>query len=135
MKRMMWGGLCVLLVACSGGNETGALESRQQSAVEQAARAGDLKAIKRLIAHYDALPNEQAAAERWRERARVLGDAQELYFQAARRFVAAEVEVNDEARYRLLLEAHHAAQRAQASHPERSTELLEQQIARTLETQ
>ncbi len=135
MKRMMCGGLWLMLVACSGSDETGQLTSRQQIAAEQAARAGDLKAIKRLIAHYDALPGERAAAERWRERARTLGDAQELYFQAARRLVAAEVEVNDEARYRLLLEAHHAAQRAQASHPERSTELLEQQIARTLEAQ
>lgn len=135
MKRMMWGGLCLVIVACTGGNQTGPLESRQQSAVEQAARAGDLKAIKRLIAHYEALPNEQAAVERWRERARVLGDAQELYLHATRRFVAAEVEVDDAARYQLLLEAHLAAQRAQASRPERATELLEQQIARTIEAQ
>jgi len=135
MKRLMWWVPWGVLVACSAAEESGTLAPQQRSRVEQAARAGDLKAIKRLIAHHEAMPYEQAAAERWRERARDLGDAQELYFQAARQYVAAEVEVDDETRYRLLLEAHHAAQRAQASRPERATELLEQQIARTIEAQ
>lgn len=123
------------LVACSGSDESALLPPPQRSKVEQAARKGDLVAIKRLIAHHEAMQFEQAAAERWRERARDLGDPQELYFQAARQYVAAEVEADDETRYRLLLEALHAAQRAHASRPERATELLEQQIARTLEAQ
>jgi hypothetical protein len=135
MKRMMWMLLWPALAACSGNEESVLLPPSQRSKVERAARAGDLVAIKRLIAHHEAMPFEQAASERWRERARDLGDAQELYFQAARKYVAAEVEMDDETRYRLLLEAHHAAQRAQASRPERSTELLEQQIARAIEAQ
>ncbi len=128
---LLWPGL----VACSANDESVLLPPPQRSKVERAARAGDLVAIKRLIAHHEAMQFEQAAAERWRERARDLGDPQELYFQAARQYVAAEVEVDDETRYRLLLEARHAAQRAQASRPERATELLEQQIARTIEAQ
>ena len=123
------------LVACSANEESALLPPPQRSKVEQAAGTGDLVAIKRLIAHHEAMQFEQAAAERWRERARDLGDPQELYFQAARQYVAAEVEVDDETRYRLLLEARHAAQRAQASRPERARELVEQQIARTIEAQ
>lgn len=127
--------LAAALVGCGQDEEVGPLSSRQHADVEKAALAGELGAVKRMISHYEATPGSEALTERWRERACELGDAQELYFQAARRFVAAEVEADDEVRYSLLMEAHHAASRAQAARPDGSTEQLVQQIARTLQAQ
>lgn len=134
MKRLLFVVLLPALVACAR-NDAGPLSGRQQDAVEKAALAGELGAVKRMISHYEATPGGEELTERWRERARELGDPQELYFQAARRFVAAEVEADDDARHRLLMEAHHAALRAQAAQPDGSTEQLVHQIARTLQAQ
>lgn len=135
MKKTLLVLLLPLLAACSAADDVGPLPDTRRAGVEQAALAGELAAVKRMISHCEATPGDDAQAERWRERARELGDAQELYFHAARRFVAAEVEADDETRQRLLMEAHHAALRSQAAQPERSTEQLVQQIARTLHAQ
>jgi TPR repeat protein len=98
-----------------------------------AADAGDLVAIKRLIAHYEATLGNDVLAERWRERACDLGDAQELYYLAARRFAAAEVEDDAEIRHTLLVDAHDAAKRSHGSQPDHSTQLLVEQIARAVQ--
>ena len=131
--------LCLLLIAlpgCGAGPATadGYLSPHQVAAVTAAAKADDLAAIKRLIAHYEATPGNDVPAARWRERARDLGDAQELYYQAATRFAAARVEADLAVRFRLLAEAHDAARRAYASKPEHSAQLLIEQIDREMRT-
>ena len=133
MTKLMLVLLLPVLVACGRGDAGGALSGPRKEAALRAATAGDLKAVRRLIAHYETVPTGAEQAEHWRERARALGDGQELYHQAARRFVAAEIETDADGRYSLLQEAYEAARRAQASEPDPSKQQLVQQIADTLE--
>jgi hypothetical protein len=133
MKKVSILVVAAALVACTAGDEGDHISGREKVAVMAAADAGDLVAIKRLIAHYEATLGNDVLAERWRERACDLGDAQELYYLAARRFAAAEVEDDAEIRHTLLVDAHDAAKRSHASQPDHSTQLLVEQIARAVQ--
>ncbi|MDQ1063495.1 MULTISPECIES: hypothetical protein [unclassified Stenotrophomonas] len=130
---------CVFLLAlpgCGEGPPTDDryLSPRQLAVVTAAAKDDDLVAIKRLIAHYEATPGNDVPAARWRQRARDLGDVQELYYQAASRFASARVAESAEARFRLLAEAQDAAKRAYERAPEHANLLLVEQIEREMRT-
>lgn len=122
-----------VMAACRANDEGDHISGREKAAVMEAADAGDVAAIKRLIAHYEATLGNDVLAERWRERACALGDAQELYYLAARRFAAAEVEGDPALRHALLAEAHDAAKRSHTSQPDHSTQLLVEQIGRAVQ--
>lgn len=130
--------LCLLLpvlVACQKAPpaESAYLSASEEAEVTVAAKTDDLVAIKRLIAHYEASPAEAAATETWRARARKLGDPQELYHHAARRFAQSQDEPDAEQRAAFLEEALEAAQRSHAGSGDPATLLLVEQIARAQE--
>lgn len=127
LSILLW---VAMVTACVARDEGDHISGREKAAVMEAADAGDVVAIKRLIAHYEATLGNDVLAEQWRERACALGDAQELYYLAARRFAAAEVEGDPALRHALLEEAHAAAKRSHASQPDHSTQLLVEQIGR-----
>lgn len=79
MKKVSILLLIAAVAACTAGDEGDPISGRDKVAVMKAADAGDLAAIKRLIAHYEATLGNDVLAEQWRERACALGDAQELF--------------------------------------------------------
>ncbi|MDX3934702.1 hypothetical protein [Stenotrophomonas sp.] len=130
--------LCLLLpalVACQNAPPTDSvyLSADEKAAVLAMAKTDDLAAIKRLIAHYEAGPAEAVAVENWRARARKLGDPQELYHHAARRFAQAQDEPDPEQRAAFLAEALAAAHKSHAGSGDPSTMLLVAQIERAQE--
>lgn len=130
--------LCLLLpalVACQNDPPSNSvyLSTDEKAGVITMAKTDDLAAIKRLIAHYEAGPAEAVAVENWRARARKLGDAQELYHHAARRFAQAQDEADPEQRAAFLAEALGAAQQSHAGSGDPSTMLLVAQIERAQE--
>lgn len=130
--------LCLLLpalVACQNAPPTDSvyLSANEKAAVLAMAKTDDLAAIKRLIAHYEAGPAEAAAVENWRARARKLGDPQELYHHAARRFAQAQDVVDPEQRAAFLAEALASAHKSHAGSGDPSTMLLVAQIERAQE--
>ncbi len=127
--------LCLLLPALFACQKAAPTDSAYLSADEEAAvivvaKTDDLAAIKRLIAHYEASPAEAVAVENWRARARKLGDPQELYHHAARRFAQAQDEPDAEQHAAYLDEALAAAKRSHDGSGDPSTLLLVEQIAR-----
>lgn len=98
------------------------------------ANAGDLAAVKKLIAHYEATSGNDAIADGWRAKARSLGDAQELYYYAARLFTGARVEPDPVKKREMLAEALKAAERSSSSHADASTQQLIEDITRSLKS-
>ena len=86
--------LFFLLVACTdrAPSEAIVLPEDQLPSIIRDANTGDLISIKRLIAHYAISPENRAAAEEWRAKARSLGDPDELYYHAAELFIEAKRE-------------------------------------------
>jgi len=130
--------LCLLLpalVACQKAPSSGSvyLSADEKAAVLAMAKTDDLAAIKRLIAHYEVGPAEAVAVENWRARARKLGDPQELYHHAARRFAQAQDEADPEQRAAFFAEALAAAHKSHAGSGDPSTMLLVAQIERAQE--
>ncbi|HEY0334077.1 MAG TPA: hypothetical protein VGC74_10255 [Stenotrophomonas sp.] len=108
------------------------IPQEQMATVVKEADAGDLNAVKRLIAHYDATSGNDAIAGEWRAKARALGDAQELYYYAGSLYIRARRE-NDPVKRRVILEdALKAAERSSSSHADASTQKLIDDITRSL---
>jgi hypothetical protein len=105
----------------------------QMAAVVKDANHGDLRAIKRLIAHYEASSGNDAAEE-WRAKARALGDAQELYYYAARTFTGARSEPDLVKKREMLVEALESAKRSYASSADASTQQLIDEITRVIDS-
>jgi hypothetical protein len=106
----------------------------QMATVMKEADAGDLAAVKKLIAHYEATSGNDAIAEEWRAKARSLGDAQELYYYAARLFTGARVEADPVKKRTMLTEALKAAERSSSSRADASTQQLIEDITRSLKS-
>ena len=104
----------------------------QMVAITKRANAGDMDAITRLIAHYDATTGNDAIAEEWRAKARAFGDAQELYYFAGSLFLKARRENDPIKKRELLEEALKAAKRSSSSHADVSTQKLIEEITRSL---
>jgi hypothetical protein len=117
-----------VVMACSNDlrspSDAFLIPQEKMEAVEKEADAGDLDAIRRLIAHYDATSGNDAIADKWRARARSLGDAQELYYYAARTFTGAQSELDPEKKRGMLANALDAARRSYASRSDESTQQL-----------
>lgn len=136
--------LSLIMMGCSGGGRHDGREivspsdafliaEEDQASVLSAANQGDLKAIRRLIAHYDALSGYDEHAERWKERARELGDAQELYNHASRLFLQSHGELDPERRRMLLGEALKLARRSNESRASSSAWKLIDEISGAIE--
>jgi TPR repeat protein len=110
------------------------IPQEQMTTVVKEANAGDLDAVKRLIAHYEATSGNDALAEEWRAKARSLGDAQELYYYAAKLFTGAKVEADPIKKRDMLVEALKAAERSSSSHADASTQQLVEEITRSLKS-
>lgn len=106
----------------------------QMAAVVKEAQAGDLSSVKRLIAHYEATSGNDAIAEEWRAKARSLGDAQELYYYAAKLFTGARAEADPVKKREMLTEALKSAERSSSSHADASTQQLIEDITRSLKS-
>lgn len=109
------------------------MPKEQMAVVVRDANHGDLSAIKRLIAHYEASSGNDVVAEEWRAKARALGDAQELYYYAARMFTEARGEPNLVKKREMLVEALESAKRSYASSAEASTQQLIDEITRAID--
>lgn len=68
------------------------IPKQQLAAVINSANNGDIKSVKRLIYYYESSSEDEAMAEKWRAKARSLGDAQELYYYAAKIYTGARSE-------------------------------------------
>lgn len=108
------------------------IPQEQISTVTKAADNGDLVAIKRLIAHYEATSGNDVIAEKWKAKARSLGDPQELYYYSASLFTAARRENDASKKHEMLVEALEAANRSYASHADKSTQQLIDEIKRII---
>ena len=73
--------------------------------VVKEANADDLGSVKRLITHYEATSGNDAIIEEWRVKARSLGDAQELYYYAAKLFTKARTEADPVKKREMLVAA------------------------------
>jgi len=125
-----------VMTGCSDGlkspSDAFLIPQEQMAAVEKEADAGDLDAIKRLIAHYDAVSGNDAIAEKWRVKARSLGDAQELYYYAGSLFIKARRESDPVKKREMLTEAFDFAKRSYASRADTSTQRLIEEISRSI---
>lgn len=110
------------------------IPKEQMAAVVKDASHGDIKAIKRLIAHYEASSGNEAVAEEWRAKARASGDAQELYYYAARTFTAGRSQSDPVKRRELLAEALKSAKNSYASSADVSTQQLIDEITRAIDS-
>lgn len=124
------------VTACGSGLESPSdaflIPPDQMAVLTMQADSGDVVAVKRLIAHYDATSGNDGLAEEWRAKARALGDAQELYYYAAGLFIKAQRE-NDPGKKRgMLEEALKAAERSSSSHADAYTQKLIDEITRSL---
>lgn len=124
------------IAACDGGLKSPSddflIPQEQIAVVVKEANAGDLSAIKRLIAHYEATSGNDAVAEEWKAKARSLGDAQELYYYAAKLFTGARDEPNPIKKQTMLAEALNSAKRSYASRPDTSTQRLIDEINQSI---
>lgn len=85
------------------------------------ANKGDLDAIKRLIAHYDAgAPGDEIIAKKWSEKAISLGDADELYFSSARLLTKAYREIDAKKKSELLITALEYAKRSHLNNKDKN---------------
>lgn len=124
------------VAACSGGlkspSDAFLIPQEQIAVVTKDASAGNLSAIKRLISHYEATSGDDAIAEEWRAKARSLGDAQELYYYAARLFTGARSESDPVKKQKMLVEALESAQRSYANGADASTQRLIDEISQVI---
>jgi hypothetical protein len=138
MKRLPMLLLIAIGLAACGGvaspSDAFLIPMDEVKSVVRRADDGDLAAIKRLIAHYDASSGSDAAAEKWRDEARRLGDPDELYYYAARLETAARAEVEPARRQKLLHEALQSAMRAKASRSDPSSDRLVEELNKALAT-
>ena len=125
-----------IMLGCDSGtispNDAFLIRQDQLSAVMQDANNGDLVAVKKLIAHYEATSGNEAVADVWRAKARSLGDAQELYYYAAKLFTAAKVETDPAKKHEMLEEALKAAELSSSSHADPYTQQLIEDITRSI---
>nr|WP_310524663.1 hypothetical protein [Polymorphobacter sp.] len=126
--------LVALLSACEPKSPSDVfLIPRERLVLEERdGNSGDLAAIKRLIAHYDATSGNERAAEKWRAKARSFGDAQELHSYAAGLSVRALAEPDPLKKRRILTEALESAKRSYKNDPDVSTQDLIYEIERSL---
>lgn len=110
------------------------ISQEQMAAVVKNANRGDIGSIKRLIAHYEASSDNDAAAEEWRLKARALGDAQELHYYAARVFTGARSETDLARKHEMLIEALESARHSYASSADPSTQQLIDEITRAIDS-
>ncbi len=110
------------------------IPQEQMATVVKEAKAGDLGSVKRLIAHYEATSGNDALVEEWRAKARSLGDAQELYYYAAKLFTKARTETDPVKKREMLVDALKAAERSSSSHADASTQKLVEEIAHSLKS-
>lgn len=126
------------MTSCGGGlkspSDAFLIPKEQMAAVVKDASHGDLGAIKRLIAHYEASSGNDAVAEEWRAKARALGDAQELYYYAARTFTGARSEPDLVKKREMLVKALESAKRSYASSADASTQQLIDEITRAIDS-
>ncbi|WP_312319343.1 hypothetical protein [Stenotrophomonas sp.] len=91
------------------------LPEQELATLEASAGKGDVDAVTRLIAHYEALSGSDDLAEKWKARARDLGDSKQLYYYAASTYTAAVREEDSVKRHEMLVEALAAARRSNES--------------------
>lgn len=110
----------ILCIVCATGcgesspSDAFVISEQQLDSVESSARAGDVRSMKQLIAHYGAMGDSEC--ERlWQESAIKAGDPEELHFRAARIAAGARAEQDIQVRLDLLEEALELAQRAAKS--------------------
>lgn len=95
----------------------------QLPVVVNAAKAGNITEIKRLISHFEAM-SDDVNAEHWRKSARDLGDAQELYYYAATLYTAALKENDPTKKQEILAEALISAKKSYESNSDESAQAL-----------
>ncbi|UBB26179.1 hypothetical protein LAG73_03575 [Pseudoxanthomonas japonensis] len=124
------------VAACDGGlkspSDVFLIPQDQIEAITKKANSGDVDAVKRLIAHYEASSENDAIAEEWRAKARALGDAQELYYFAERQFTGARIETEQAKKREMLMSALKAAEQSLSSREDASTKQLIEEITRSL---
>lgn len=124
------------VAACDGGlkspSDVFLIPQDQIEAITKKANSGDVDAVKRLIAHYEASSENDAIAEEWRAKARALGDAQELYYFAGRQFTGARIETEQAKKREMLMSALKAAEQSLSSREDASTKQLIEEITRSL---
>lgn len=132
--------LLVLVLSCgllscraSSPSEAFVISDDKLPAVTAKAEAGDLEAIKRLIAHYEASPESESVAEMWRERARSAGDPEELYYYAARLLTSSKQEADPAEKQSMLRSALDAALRSGRGRDDAATRRLIEEIQRSLQ--
>lgn len=120
--------MLLAVTACDSGlkspSDAFLIPQDQIPEITKQANAGDVAAVKRLIAHYEATSENDAISEKWKEKARALGDAQELYYYAARLFTGARTEIDPVKKREMLMEAIKAAERSSSSRADTSTQKL-----------
>ncbi|MCD0277765.1 hypothetical protein JWH04_02070 [Xanthomonas melonis] len=126
--------LTILLAACGAKSPSDAfvVSDSKLERLTREADSGDLAAVKILIAHYDATSGNEEASERWRAKARLLGDADELYYYSARLSTEAKRSNDRKERRAMLLESLRAARRSYAIRPNESAKKLIDEASQSL---
>mgnify|MGYP000119339474 CR=1 FL=1 len=109
------------------------LPERERGVLETSASKGDIDAIRQLIAHYEALSGSDDLAEKWKAKARDLGDSKQLYYYAASKYAAALREEDPARRREMLVEALAAATRADEAGSSSSSKKLILDLKREME--
>ena len=130
--------MSLAMMGCDHGlkspSQASLIPKEQMATVVKDANHGDIRAIKRLIAHYGASSENGAVAEEWRAKAREIGDAQELYYYAASTFTGARGESDLEKKREMLIEALKSAKRSYASSADVSTQQLIDEISQSIDS-
>lgn len=92
------------------------------------AKNGDIKSIRTLIAHYDAIKDGDNQAKFWRTKALTLGDPEELYIHANKIAHKAMRERDSLIRHQLLINALESAELSHASRSDAHTLKLIKEI-------
>ncbi|MEQ7895842.1 hypothetical protein [Xanthomonas arboricola] len=135
MKNNIYLFLMILLAACGTKSPSDAFivsDSKLERLTRQA-DSGDLAAVKCLIAHYDATSGNEEASEKWRAKARLLGDADELYYYSARLSAEARRSNDSKERRAMLLESLKAARHSYAIRPNESAKKLIDEASQSLD--
>lgn len=139
---------CVFAIAGCGSGQPGPSDTQQLSpsdafvipesehaAVEAAAEQGDVAAMKKLIAHYDALSGTDELAERWKAAAREAGDSEQLNYYASGLLVAAGRESDPAKRRAMLADALASAKRSNEGKANRSAQKIILELTRAVEAE
>jgi hypothetical protein len=101
------------------------IPQKDLAGVMQSANANDLKAIQRLIDHFDRSSGHAAETKFWRERARALGDPTELRLHASELFAQAKYSsIDAREKERVLMAAMDSAKLSQKSEDTQLTRKL-----------